>query len=123
MPAPKRRILLIDDDARVREMLRDVIRTFGYDVDIAEGGRTGLMKFNQDPVDLVITDVMMPGVSGLQLAAELRALHPTLPIILLTGLVTGVAVQEAHRLGLTILFKPIRVPALKAAIEAAIRAP
>jgi two-component system, NtrC family, response regulator HydG len=120
VPTPKRRILLIDDDARVREMLRDVITAFGYDVDVAEEGQTGHSKFKQQQIDLVITDLMMPGVNGLQLAAELRILHPTVPIILLTGFATAAAAAEARRLGLTILSKPIGGPALKAAIAAAI---
>lgn len=114
---------MIDDDARVREMLRDVVTAFGYEVDVADDGRTGLTKFRQRPADVVITDLMMPGLDGLQVAAELRVSHPTVPIILITGLAGDAAVQEARRLGLTIVYKPIGVPALQAAINAALGAP
>jgi two-component system response regulator HydG len=119
---PKRRILLIDDDARVREMLQELITGFGYDVDVAEDGQAGLNKFKQQPVDLVITDLMMPRVNGLQLAAELRVLHPSVPIILVTGFATDAAAQEARRLGLRMVSKPVGATLLKAAIAAAIEA-
>lgn len=122
MAIPKRRILLIDDDARVREMLQELITGFGYDVDVAEDGQAGLNKFKQQPVDLVITDLMMPRVNGLQLAAELRVLHPSVPIILVTGFATDAAAQEARRLGLRMVSKPVGATLLKAAIAAAIEA-
>ena len=113
---------MIDDDARVREMLRDVMTAFGYEVDVADDGRAGLIKFRQRPADVVITDLMMPGLDGLQVAAELRVSHPTVPIILITGFAGDAAVNEAHRLGLTIVYKPIAVPALKAVINAVLGA-
>jgi DNA-binding response OmpR family regulator len=115
-----RRVLLVEDDTRVREMLRDVIAASGYDVQVAAEGETGFLKFQQQPVDLVITDLMMPGIDGLQLAARLRGLDPAVPIILLTGFATPDAVERARRLGLTTVSKPIGVSALKSAIAAAI---
>jgi DNA-binding response OmpR family regulator len=111
---------VIDDDARVREMLRDVMTAFGYDVDVADDGLTGLTKFRHRRADVVITDLMMPGLDGLQVAAELRVLGPTVPIILTTGFAGDAAVHEAQRLGLRIVHKPIGVVALKAAIDAAL---
>ena len=103
-------------------MLQELITGFGYDVDVAEDGQAGLNKFKQQPVDLVITDLMMPRVNGLQLAAELRVLHPSVPIILVTGFATDAAAQEARRLGLRMVSKPVGATLLKAAIAAAIEA-
>jgi CheY-like chemotaxis protein len=117
---PGRRILLVDDDARVREMLREVITTLGYEVGVAERGDVGLTRFKEHPVDLVVTDQMMPGMSGLQLAAEIRVLAPTVPIVLLTGYATEAAASEARRLGVTILSKPVGAPALADALNAAL---
>jgi CheY-like chemotaxis protein len=120
VPGPGRRILLVDDDARVREMLREVITTLGYEVGVAERGDVGLTRFKEHPVDLVITDQMMPGMSGLQLAAEIRVLAPTVPIVLLTGYATEAAAGEARRLGVKILSKPVGAPALADALNAAL---
>jgi DNA-binding response OmpR family regulator len=116
-----RRILVIDDDARVLEMLREMVTYFGYDVDVRQDGRTALTKFHDRPADVVITDLMMPGLDGLQVAAELRVLQPRIPIILVTGFAGEASIHEAQRLGLRIVEKPIGVAALKAAIDAALR--
>ena len=114
--------MLIDDDARVREMLREVMTAFGCEVDVAADGRTGLTKFQQRSADVVITDLLMPGLNGLQVAAELRVLHSTVPIILITGFADDAAVHEARRLGLRVVYKPIGVRTLRAAIDAALGA-
>lgn len=121
MHAPRRRILLVDDDTRVREMLRDVITSFGYDVEVAADGRAGLAKFELHPVDVVLTDFMMPGMTGLELAAHVRVIRPTVPVILLTGFATAAVVEEARRLGVTLMSKPIGTLALKAELAAALR--
>jgi DNA-binding response OmpR family regulator len=120
MPPPESRILVIDDDMRVREMLREVLTTLGYEVDVADRGWTGLAKFSQHPADVVMTDLMMPGLDGLQVAATLRVSHPDVPIILITGAGKDEAIYEARRLGLRIVYKPVGVPALRAAINGAL---
>jgi len=94
-----RRILVIDDDARVLEMLREVVTYLGYDVDVRQDGRTALTKFHDRPADVVITDLMMPGLDGLQIAAELRVLQPSIPIILVTGFAGEASIHAAQRLG------------------------
>jgi CheY-like chemotaxis protein len=123
MQPPKPRILIVDDDARVRDMLRDVMATFGYDVDVAEDGRAGVEKFRERPVDVVVTDFMMPGITGLELAVHVRVIDPAVPIILLTGFATPAVLEEARRLRVTLLSKPIGTLALKAAIGAALGLP
>ena len=52
---------MVDDDPRVLEMLRDAMSAFGYEVDVADDGQTGLAKFRQRPADVVITDLTMRG--------------------------------------------------------------
>jgi len=123
MQPPKPRILLVDDDARVRDMLRDVMATFGYDVDVAGDGRTGVEKFREQPIDVIVTDFMMPGITGLDLAAQVRVVDPAMPIILLTGLATLAVLEEARRLRVTVLSKPIGTLALRAALDAALGLP
>ena len=120
MQPPKPRILLVDDDVRVRDMLRDVMATFGYDVDVAGDGRTGVEKFREQRIDVIVTDFMMPGITGLDLAAQVRVVDPAMPIILLTGLATLAVLEEARRLRVTVLSKPIGTLALRAALDAAL---
>jgi CheY-like chemotaxis protein len=114
--------LVIDDDARVRETLREVVAHLGYDVEVAQDGSAALTRFHDRPADVVITDLRMPGLDGLQVAAELRFLHPRLPIILITGFAGETSIHEAQRMGLSIVQKPIGVAALKAASAAVLSA-
>jgi DNA-binding response OmpR family regulator len=116
--ATRNRLLLIEDDRHVRQVMRDIITTFGYEVDVAEDGATGLVKFQQGGFRVVITDLVMPGISGLQVAAAIRQIDPTFPIILLTGSANATAVLAARELGLTILHKPVMIPAFRTALEA-----
>src|SRR5215470_16445289 len=99
-------LLVIDDDKRVREVLREIIIGFGYEVEVAEDGAEGLVKFRQTRFQVVITDLVMPKLNGLQVAAAIRDLDPTVPVLLLTGSADRAAVDKARRLGLTILHKP-----------------
>jgi DNA-binding response OmpR family regulator len=61
------RVLAIDDDEQMRGMLRDMLRAAGFEVTLAENGEAGLTMFNEAPADLVITDIMMPEVDGLEM--------------------------------------------------------
>jgi DNA-binding response OmpR family regulator len=115
------RLLLIEDDKHVRQVLWDIIIGFGYEVEVAADGAEGLVKFRQTRFQAVITDLVMPNLNGLQVAAAIRDLDPTVPVLLLTGSADGAAVAKARQLGLTILHKPFLIPTLLAAIEAALR--
>lgn len=72
------RILVIDDEPSVRDMLVKMLRCEGYDVDAAEDGRAGMRRFHEHPAALVITDVLMPEQEGLETLMQLR--HTGLPV-------------------------------------------
>jgi DNA-binding response OmpR family regulator len=78
-------ILVIDDDDQVRSMLRDMLEFEGYHVIDAANGRQGISSFQQQPVDLVITDILMPEKEGLETIIELRKSQPGLQIIAISG--------------------------------------
>jgi PAS domain S-box-containing protein len=82
---PPRRILVIDDDARVRQAVAGLLRSAGHHVVEAEGGREGLMCFAPEMFDLVLTDLGMPEVNGWDVAAAVKARHAAFPVILFTG--------------------------------------
>ena len=79
------RILIIDDDDLIREMLRAVLEREGYDVLDASDGREGLRVFMKNPVDLVVTDLVMPEKEGIEIIIELRRNFPDLKIIAISG--------------------------------------
>ncbi len=105
--AGPRRILLIDDDSWVRESLSDLLRTVGHHVTEADGGAAGLAHLAESPVDLVLTDLVMPEVSGWDVARAIKSRLPGLPVVLMTGWGDQV-VKEASERGLVdrVLGKP-----------------
>ncbi len=79
------RILVVDDDSSITSVLRRGLSYEGFQVDTAASGREGLDVARRQPPDLVILDVMMPGLDGLEVCRRLRGGDPALPIILLTA--------------------------------------
>ena len=77
-------ILVVDDDAQLRSMLCELLRSEGFHADQAEDGRHGLRQFAEATYDLVILDIMMPGISGLSVLAEIRTSSDT-PVLMLTA--------------------------------------
>lgn len=83
--APKAKILVVEDDASIRRGLLDVLVFNGHKVEPAADGVDGLTKALNDPFDLVILDVMLPGKDGLTVLKELRREKPQLPVVMLTA--------------------------------------
>ena len=82
--ASVRRILVVDDDPMVATTVQRVLRPEGYDVDVALGGAQALEQARAHPPDLVVLDLMMPGIDGLDVCRRLRA-NGNLPILMLTA--------------------------------------
>jgi len=78
-------ILVVDDDQFVRSLLRAVLECQGYSVIEAENGAEGLQAYQTKPADVVITDIQMPGMDGLEMGIELRRAFPTARIIAMSG--------------------------------------
>ena len=83
--APASRILVIDDDPLIRAALRGILEPVGYSVEEAANGREGIDQNRQCPADLVITNIVMPEMDGLELIRELHAVKPGLPLIAISG--------------------------------------
>lgn len=79
------RILLVDDDGDVRTILKLLLNMEQHDVTEACDGREALDFFNSGQFDLVITDYVMPGMSGIELAQEIKNRRPNLPVIMITA--------------------------------------
>lgn len=78
-------VLLIDDDPDLRSMLRRTLVRSGYAVQEAENGREGLKVLALSPVDVVVTDIIMPDMEGIELILELRRSRPELPIVAMSA--------------------------------------
>jgi CheY-like chemotaxis protein len=83
-PRPAR-LLLIEDEPEVQAVLADMLREAGYGVAVAKDGAAGIEHCARETVDVVLSDISMPGISGWDVAARLRARHPHLPIGFVTG--------------------------------------
>jgi CheY-like chemotaxis protein len=80
-----KRILVIDDEPTALDLLRRILEMKGYDVLVATNGLEGVKLFQQQPCDLVITDMVMPVKDGLQTILDLRSHTPDLPVIAISG--------------------------------------
>jgi CheY-like chemotaxis protein len=79
------KVLIIDDEKDVRIVLKEVLQRAGYDTTVAADAREGLEKLESDGADLVITDVIMPGIDGVATVERIRENHPDMPIIVISG--------------------------------------
>ena len=118
--AGRPRVLVVDDEASIRDLLSKTLALAEYDVDLAPDGRTAVERLRIIPYDLLITDLKMPGVDGLAVIREARRLKADIPVILITGFSTEASAIEAVNLGVSgYLTKPFRVPrVLSAAAKA-----
>jgi excisionase family DNA binding protein len=106
----RRRILVVDDEASIRDLLSKTLALADYDVDTAPDGRSALERLRLYPYDLLIVDLKMPGIDGLAVVREAKRLNADLPVIIITGYSTESAAIEALNLGVTsYLTKPFKV--------------
>src|SRR5574341_1480991 len=79
------KILVVDDDPEVRMATRDFLSSKGYEVALAEGGREALRMIDASPPDVVLLDVAMPDMDGMEALKLMVATHPTMPVIMVTA--------------------------------------
>ena len=92
-------VLVVDDEAPIRITMSDMLRRRGYEVVAAASGEEALALLHQRPFDLLLLDLRMPGLSGLDVAQRARELHPDAAIIILTGHGSLDSAVEGIRLG------------------------
>src|SRR5687767_8828394 len=110
-PGGRPRVLVVDDEASIRDLLSKTLALAEYDVDLAPDGRAAIERLRILPYDLLITDLKMPGVDGLAVIREARRLKADIPVIIVTGFSTEASAIEAVNLGVSgYLTKPFRVP-------------
>jgi len=118
----KGRILVIDDDKYIREVVSEILVSVGHRVDTAVDGLDGMALFNKQRYDLVFTDLGMPGISGWEVASRIRASDKSIPVIVMTG--WGAQVEEAKVKGTgvqRVLAKPMQMRQVVAVTEETLR--
>ncbi len=114
-------ILVADDEKNIREGLREALALDGYEVVLAADGKEALDAMNRGDVDLVITDLKMPHVSGEELLRHVASQYPTVPAIILTGHGTiESAVQAMHDGAYDFLTKPVNLDRLSLMVKRAL---
>ena len=118
------RLLVVDDDLDTCANLSDILSDIGYDVRTAPDANAALRTLNEHPFDIVLLDLKMPGMDGLQLYRELKRRSASTVAILITGYADAETRQRAEQLGVwRILPKPVDVPALLPLISEAAKQP
>ena len=112
------RILVVDDLKDVRDMLLQILNGLGYEAYAANDGTEALEKLEDNPFDMVISDVKMPSMDGLSLLRLLRQRSPELPVVLMAGHKSSVTLREAARCNADgFLQKPFRIAQLGEMLE------
>jgi len=116
-------ILIVEDHPDTRETLRDYLEEFGYTVETAVDGADGLRKVQQTPIDLVLTDLNMPHVSGMELLAAIKRHKIDSDVLVLSASGLVATAVEAMRLGaVNYLVKPVDLDQLTGELRAVLRA-
>jgi CheY-like chemotaxis protein len=113
-----RYILVVDDEDYMLSLLKEIVQVLGYCAVTAMNGDQALEKLASHAVDMVITDMNMPGMSGLELMSQVRRTRPHLPVVLISGYgVEHAALAALKHKADGFIGKPFRVEDLRACIE------
>jgi CheY-like chemotaxis protein len=106
------KILIVDDDITLLDYLREELSEVGYEVHTHDNGAGAIVATAEQSYDLILLDMLMPGLDGIQVVRVLRKIAPKVPIIGLTGYVGRGYMSQAMGLGVSILTKPVEVNSL-----------
>ncbi len=117
----QRTLLIVDDEPKIRAMLADCLGQEGLSIDTAGSGEEALAKIAQAPPDVVILDVKMKGMSGLDVLKQVRTSQPRLAALIITGFDDERLEEEASRLGvLGVIRKPLMLAEVRQALRQAL---
>jgi len=112
------RVLLVEDDDDNRELMAEVLASSGCEVLSSASGQDGLRTLSERSIDVVVTDVGMPGMGGLEVARAAKAIAPQVPVVVVTGWVDreDIATARGRRDVDAVLLKPVDPDALTQAV-------
>jgi YesN/AraC family two-component response regulator len=119
----KVRLLIVDNEPEIRDMLSRHFRYLGFKVDVASDGVEALEKLTEDRTEVIISDIVMPRMDGVELLKIVRNEYPMIHTIMITGYVTLENALACMRYGAdTCIFKPLEdLTELEEAVEVAVR--
>jgi CheY-like chemotaxis protein len=121
MTAKKQKVLLVEDEAIVRESLKDWLTEDGYDVECVENGEEALARIKQEEYGVIVLDLRLPGIDGLQVFEQAKELKPATKGVIITAYPSKETLEEARKLGLVdYLVKPFNIKDLEKLIGAAL---
>jgi CheY-like chemotaxis protein len=114
-------ILIVDDDERIRKVIKIQLRETGFEIFEASCGQEAFSVLSRVAVSLVVCDIKMKGMNGLEVMKAARAAYPGLPFVILTGLIGDAYVREAEQAGCrAYLTKPVKKEILVQAVRDAL---
>jgi DNA-binding NtrC family response regulator len=113
-----KRVLVIDDESIVRVSCQRILIPEGYEVQLASSGMEGLAYLQREPFDLVLLDLKMPDMDGVEVLQEIKEKWPDIPIIIITGYNTIQAAEQMIGLGASsFIEKPFKPDTLLSAVK------
>lgn len=111
------KILIIDDEVPVADLLASAVEAQGHESAVAHDGEEGLARLADYGPDAVFLDILMPGMSGIEVLRRIRTSHPVLPVVMITGYAYAPELNEASQLGVTeVIEKPFILKQLGGAL-------
>jgi DNA-binding NtrC family response regulator len=111
--SPRTRILVIDDNAALAENIAEILEELGVEVHVAETAEVALARFDEHAWSLIVTDVRMPGIDGIELLALIKNRSPGTPVLVMTAYADPRTIARAHDSGaLGVVHKPLGLDAL-----------
>lgn len=115
------RILVVDDEEMIREMLFDMLSNTGYKVKTAIDGQDAISQIENEPFEIVITDLRMPGIGGIELLQHVQKINPDICVLIITAYSTVESAVSAMKLGAyDYICKPFELTEMKIVIERAV---
>ncbi|MEW5795688.1 MAG: response regulator [Candidatus Zixiibacteriota bacterium] len=120
-PTPRARLLAIDDQQVILDLISAMGQSLGYEVRTASSGEEGLRLAERQQFDAVLTDLALPKMSGLEVARQISRLRPGVPVILVTGWSTELNADQLAEAGISdVLYKPFRMEQLTSVVRAVV---
>jgi DNA-binding NtrC family response regulator len=114
---PKTKVLVVDDDPNLTDLLVETLAVIGYEAFSADSAHAALEVFRKERIDLVISDINMPEMSGIELLQEIKKINRQLPVMLITGIGTDTIKDRAFSSGAdSFLAKPFRIGIIESEI-------
>lgn len=109
----KTKILVVDDDVKFTETLRDLLEVEGYDAHAIYSGYEALERVKKEKFDILLMDIKMPVMNGIEVLQEIKKMTPRPVVILMTGFTVEDLVKDAIKEGaVAVLYKPLDIPQL-----------